>query len=205
MGDVRPFTARRRGRLNRDTRAIFNERSLPDIMNDETLLPEQRLAARVALREVDRQVLISKQQEFAVFFSPRHAQLMRHLRLESRHPMIAAELFSVCVTHMDWTTCEVMRSREQLAKELGVKPNLISRLMGELVKCGAISRKFEDEDGNRTKTVRYFVSAWIAYRGEMSSALEVAQAKAGPLKLVGGTDLPTERRSRAASVSPVVL
>lgn len=205
MGVVRPFIARRRGRLNRDDGVILRTVPLGEIVEDESRPPRLRLAARRMIREGDREVMASKRQEFSLLFTAEHTALMRHLRETSRRPMIAAELFSLCMREMDWNTREVKLSRFAIAKELNVDPRVVSQLIGELVKCGAMRRQFEDEDGNRARHVRYFVSSRIAHRGESSAALDRDQAKDPVLKLVGGTDLPTERRSKRPPFQPMVL
>lgn len=205
MGAPRPYIAKRIGRLYPQDASVLRSRPLGVIMDDPAAPDRLRLVARRLLREGDKEVLASKREEFAMLFSAEHTALLRHLRLTSRHPMIAAELFSVCVREMDWDTGEVPLSRFALARELGVKPEVVSRVMGEMVKCGAMRRSFEDDDGNRVRSVRYFVSARIATHERSSAAREASQAAAPPLRLVGGTDLPTERRSRAASFPAPVL
>jgi len=205
MGVVRHYIARRLGRLDRDDGEILRTVPLGDIMDDQSMPPRLRLTARRLIREGDREIKPSKRKEFEMLFSAEHTRLLRHLRLTSRRPMIAAELFSLCMREMEWNTREVKLSRFAIAKELGVKPDVVSQLMGELVKCGAMRRSFEDDDGNRVRAVRYFVSARIAHRGESSAALDNDRAKEPVLKLVGGTDLPTERRSRAPRCEAPVL
>lgn len=205
MGEVRPFIARRLGRLDRDDMLILRTRPLPEIIDDEALKPRVRLAARRALRELQREQLISKRREFEVIFSGEFGRLVRHLRLTSKQPMVAVELFALCMREMDWVTGEVLLTRDAIAKELGIEPRSVSRLMGELVKCSAMRRDFKDDEGNRTRAVRYFVNPCISYRGESSAAIDQERAKFPPLKLVGGTDLPTERRSRAPRFEPAVL
>lgn len=205
MGVVRPYIVPRRGRLDRDQRVILRTRPLVEIMDDESLPPGLRLVARRLLREGDKEVLASKRQEFSMLFTAEHTALMRHLRFTSRQPMVAAELFSLCMREMDWDTGEVLRSRHWLAKELGVKPAVVSRAVGELVKCGAMRRDFFDDDGVRARSVRYFVSSRLATHERSSAAREASQASCPPLRLVGGTEVPTERRSRAPAFVPAVL
>lgn len=204
MAVMRPFLVPRAGRLTRQEAVTLRTRPLGEIIDDESLSPGLRLAARRLLREGDKEVLSSRKEPFAMFFTGEHRRLMRHLRLKSRHPILAAELFSLCVQNMDWDTGEVSLSRQELARDLGVKPELVSRLTGELVSCNALQRKFEDAGGNRVRSVRYFVSARVATHGRTSAARDAAQAEFPPLKLVGGIDLPTERRSRAPRFEPAL-
>lgn len=205
MALLRPYLVARAGRLTRQEAVTLRTRPLGEIMDDESLSPGLRLAARRLLREGDKEVLSSRKEPFAMFFTGEHRRLMRHLRHESRHPILAAELFSLCVQNMDWDTGEVLLSRPELAAEMGVKPELISRLTGELVKCRALERGYLDASGNRVRSVRYFVSARVATHHRTSAARDAAVAAAPPLQLIGGSDFPTERRSRAARVAPVAL
>jgi DNA-binding transcriptional ArsR family regulator len=208
MGIPRPYIVPRRGRLYSTDAEILRHRPLAEIVDDASLAPRLRLAARRALREADKEILPAKTELFAMLRTGNHRDLMRYLREHSRHPMIAAELFSLCVHHMDWDRM-VPLSRSALAAELGVSPGVVSRVMGELSKCGAIERIFADELGNRTRTVRYRVNAKIVAYGPSSADLDKARSEAPPLRfhVVGGTDLPpTERRSRApVAVLPVPL
>ena len=66
-------------------------------------------------------------------------------------------------------------------------------------------RDFFDDDGVRARSVRYFVSSRLATHERSSAAREASQAACPPLRLVGGTEVPTERRSRAPAFAPVVL
>lgn len=205
MGVVRPFVAPRRNRLNRDDAVLFRTVPLARLRDDPAYPDRVRLVARRLLREGDREVAMSKRKEFSLLFSAEHTALMRHLRLTSRRPILAAELFSLCMREMDWGTGEVRLDRFAIARELDVSPATVSQLMGELVKCGAMQRSFLNDEGNRVRSVRYFVSSRIATHTASSAAQEAERASAPVLKLVGGTDLPTERRSRAAGFAVPVL
>lgn len=207
MGVIRPFTAPRAGRVYESEEEVFRTRSLVEIRDDEALSPRLRLAAGHALKEVGKQIRPRKKELFAMLVTGSFAQLLRHLRETSRHPMVAAELFSLCVHHMDWQTREVGLSRPQLASALGVSPGVVSRVCGELVKCGALSRSFLDPDGNRVRSVRYYVNAKIAAYGPDSVVLRRERAADPPLRfsVVSRSDLPTERRSRACVPALPVL
>lgn len=206
MGLVRPYIPLRRGRVYPSEVEVLRSRPLGEIVDDPAISPRLRLAARRGLREAEKEVLPTKTELFAMLRTGNHRDLMRYLREHSRHPMIAAEVFSLCVHHMDWDRM-VPLSRSALAVELGVSPGVVSRVMGELAKCGAIERIFEDELGHRTRTVRYRVNANIVAYGPESLDLEKARASAPPLRfqVVGGTDVPSERRSRVAPFPAPVL
>ena len=50
------------------------------------------------------------------------------------------ELLALLVHESDFDTGEIKRSRPALAAELGVSPKVVSELMGELFKLGAVER-----------------------------------------------------------------
>ena len=53
---------------------------------------------------------------------------------------MAMELLALLVHESDFDTGEIKRSRPALAAELGVSPKVVSELMGELFKLGAVER-----------------------------------------------------------------
>ena len=80
----------------------------------------------------------------------------RTLRQKSVRPAVAMELLALLVHESDFDTGEIKRSRPALAAELGVSPKVVSELMGELFKLGAVERSYDDGEGHRVRSVRYF-------------------------------------------------
>ena len=88
-------------------------------------------------------------------------------------------LWALCFRHLDMDTGEIMRSRDQLAKSLGERVEHISRIMGELSRFGAISRR---HDKGR---VSYFMNPRVGTH-LAGKAREDAQAEAPLLRLIEG-------------------
>jgi hypothetical protein len=120
-----------------------------------------------------------------VMISPgQHAAVVRWLGQHSQRPQLAMQLWAVLFTHLRRDTGEVVSTREELAKELGVAPNHISRVMSELEGIGAISRELVKVPGMRGRgAVRYFMNPRVGTHlaGE---ARKKAQAEAPRLALV---------------------
>lgn len=171
--------------------------------------------------ELGRELEAEKGWAFVLVAMEEQADVPGYLRATSRRPAVAMHLWSVCITNMTFRSGEVALSRKQLSERLGVSLTVISELMGELVKCNAIRRSYDEDDGYRGRSVRYFVNPRLAThlkgaaRAEAQSAAPIVDLSAttaeltAARKLVDGedprTDLPTERRQRAAVPPPVVL
>lgn len=196
------FISRRRDRLNREQAAELRQLLLP-VVNDDARPPGIRLTARRLITEIARETAAQTSWRFVMISPGQFAAVTRHLRLKSCRPAYALDLWSMCLKYLDFDTGEILQSRSALAAELGVSAKVVSQLMGELVACGAISRDFEDEQGNRGRAVRYFLNPRVGtnLHGEARAA---AQAAAPLLKVIDGTSHPSQRRSRA-SIVPVVL
>lgn len=169
------FINRRLGRLNREQAAELRQLLLP-VIEDESKHPSVRLSARRLVAEIARETASSKVWRFLMISPDQNAAVIRYLRFESCRPIVAVDLWSVCLRWLDFETGEVVRSREQLAAEVGVSAKVVSQVMGELVTCGAVSRLFEDDDGNRVRWVRYFVNPRVGthLHGEARDAAQVA-------------------------------
>lgn len=139
--------------------------------------------------ELGRELDAEKGWAFVLVAMDERADVLGYLRLVSRRPAVAMHLWSVCITNMTFRTGEVALSRKQLSERLGVSMTVVSELMGELVKCGAIRRSFDEDDGFRGRSVRYFVNPRLATHLKGAARAE-AQA-AAPM-----FDFATDGRSR---------
>lgn len=196
------FIHRRRDRLNRAEAAELRQLLLP-VINDESRRPGVRLTARRLLGEVARETAGSTTWEFTMISVRQYADVVSHLRRVSARPAVAMELWAICMRELDFDTGEVMVSRSVLAAELGVSAKVVSELCGELVKCRALLRSFEDDEGHRTRSVRFFVNPRVGTR--LYGEARVTAQAAAPVLLFPVSELPTERRSRAPVVASVVL
>lgn len=197
------FLPRPSGRLNRDELGEFR-RMLGGVADDERRSGTMRYSAQRILAQLSRDSVSHGRWPFMLLNPERFAAISRHLRLTSRRPAVALELLAICLRELNWETGEIVRSRFAMADELGVSAQVVSTLMGELVKCGAVSRCFEDADGNRSRAVRYFFNPMVGTMLE-GAARDEAQRSAPVLKLVDGGSRRTERRARAPAAVPTLV
>lgn len=197
------FLPRSSGRLNRDELGEFR-RSLGGIADDPARSAAMRYNAQRMLAQLSRDSVSHGRWPFMLLNPERYAAIAGHLRKTSARPAVALELLAICLRELNWETGEIVRSRFALANELGVDARVVSRIMGELVECGAVSRCFEDLDGNRSRSVRYFFNPMVGTHLE-GGARDEAQRSAPVLKLIDGGSRRSERRARAPAAPLSVL
>lgn len=171
------------------------------VMADETASPTVRLAARHQVYEALRFAAPDRAKEFIMIEGDELAAVARHLRLTCTRRAVAIEVLLQCLVKVERTTGEIGWSRRGLADAVGIHPRVVTVIMGELEKCGAIRREYFDDDGYRSRGVRYFLSPRIGSHLPKAARLEAKQA-APPLKLVEGARPKPERRA-VADVRPL--
>lgn len=195
------------------------------IAADPTLPPQDR---RVALEASGRAVSVVeastsslKAGEFLMSYVHENALVVEWLMLHSSRPKVAGRLWSILLAHMSSEPShngEVLITREGMLSRLArpdgppVTMRSVEVVIAELLSIGAITKTREAVPGIRGRgAVRLFISERVATRKSdtKSSSARSAAYKAAPplrLKLIGGTDQASERRSRAPSLSlPVPL
>ena len=151
-------------------------RSNPDLVS-------QRLASLIEV-DMDQREASNTGWRFVQMSAAANRQVIRWLRENSARPMVAAELWAACLEHMHQGTHEVVATREDLAAEVGVPADEISRLITELVSIDVIIRRREKTPGMRGPgVVRYFVNPNAATRLG-GAARDKAQADAPLLRLM---------------------
>jgi DNA-binding transcriptional ArsR family regulator len=80
---------------------------------------------------------------------------MAWLKVNSRQPMNAAQVWAECFTALRIDTNEIVLSRDELAERVGVRPAEVSRIMTELETCGAVIRRREG------RGVRFFMNPMV--------------------------------------------
>lgn len=156
-----------------------------------------------ACRVVDRQTAARNERSFIMLYPAQNRMVVQHLLKHSKRPHVAVSLWSWLFEFVRAEDGEILISREGLIERVGVSAYSVDAVLRELVSFGALIRLREPEPGKRGRgTARYFmnprVGTYMTARGER----EAAQA-AAPVLLF--RELPTERRSRAPVVAPVVL
>jgi Crp-like helix-turn-helix domain len=147
-------------------------------------LPERALGELLLVLDRCTPAAGGEEWPFVMISPDQHAAVVRWLGQHSQRPQLAMQLWAVLFTHLRRDTGEVVRSREELAEELGVTPNHISRVMSELEQIGAISRELAKVPGMRGRgVVRYYMNPRVGTHlaGE---ARRKAQAEAPKLALV---------------------
>lgn len=147
----------------------------------QALLPfeagEMAHAVRELIAHIDRQTVSDNGWTFVMISPAQNAAVVRWLRQNSSRPLVALEMWSLCFVNLDMRSGEILLSRSEIADAVGERVENVSRVMSELEKCGAISRKRD-----RTR-VRYFMNPLVGTR-LAGQARDQAQAHAPALRLV---------------------
>lgn len=197
------YIHRPRGKLTRDENAEVRQLLLP-IQEDPTRSATLRLKVRGLLVELDRDTYSLLKEPFLMISPSQNLAVIRHLRATSYNATVAQELWALCLVDVAYTTGEILKTRHQLAAELGVTAGVVSRLMGELVKCGAVTRSFVDDFGHRGRGVRYFLNPRCGTHLPREARAK-AMATAPILTVIDGSAHPSQRRPRAACSPRPVL
>lgn len=203
MAAVIRFIHRPRGKLTRRENDEVRQLLLP-IQDDPSRSSALRLKVRGLLVELDRDTYSLSKEPFLMISPSQNLAVIRYLRAHSRNARVAQELWALCLVDVAYSTGEILKTRHQLAGELGVSAGLVSHLMGELVKCEAVTRSFVDDAGHRVRGVRYFLNPRCGTHLPREARAK-AIAAAPILKLIEGSEHPSQRRSRAAAVVLPVL
>jgi len=156
----------------------------------------RRLASEVGLSErlcgeisaeIDRELAVETDWTFVMIGPAQNAAVVNYLRKHSERPTLAMALWSNLFLKLDRATGEILFTRDELAEMIGADPDTVSRIMGELVKFGAISRRRQPIPGMRgAGRAVYFMNPRVGTHLR-SPARQVAQAEAPSLRLVERT------------------
>lgn len=142
-------------------------------------LPE-RLRSEL-ITEIDRRTASKNGWTFVMLSPEQNAQVVDWLTDNSTRPQVAVKLWAKLFTALRTDTGEIVMTRDELADQLGIASDHVSRIMGELVKIGAITRKRERVAGMRGPgLVKYFMNPRIGTKLS-GSARDKAQEEAPPL------------------------
>lgn len=128
--DTRP------ARLRRDQADALKQALLPFV--DE--LPEH---VRPLLAVIDRQTSTANRWTFVMLSPDQNAAVVDYLTSKSTRPLVAVRLWALCFRHLDIDTGEIRLTRDEIAATLSERVENVSRIMTELSRIGAISRKHD--------------------------------------------------------------
>ncbi len=136
-------------------------------------------AAGRIVAAIDRETAAERSWPFVMLNPTQNAFVVDQLMHHSARPQMAARLWAKLFLYLRLDTGEVVATRDELAAEVGVHPNHVSAVMGELERMQAISRC---KDGRH---VRYFMNPLVG-TGMGGAARDKAQAAAPRLKALEG-------------------
>jgi hypothetical protein len=138
-------------------------------------------AARAIIATIDRETAAENKWTF-VMLSPAQNRAVLHWLLEhAERPREAVALWALLFEHLDHPTGMVLLTRDEIAEQVGTHPDTVSRIMSDLERVGAISRRRERVGGLRGPgMVRYFMNPSVATH-LAGKDRDKAQAEAAPL------------------------
>jgi hypothetical protein len=114
-----------------------------------------------------------------VMLSPsQNSAVVRWLADNSKRPVAALRLWARLFEVMRNDTGEILQTRDELARWLGVEPKNLSSIMTELASINAVRRE------KRGREVRYFMNSTVATHLPGSDARAKAREADGPLLVV---------------------
>lgn len=93
----------------------------------------------------------------------------------SKRPMKAVSVWTLLFDHLMPHTGQIMLTREEIADQVGIAVQEVSKIMRELVTFGAISTEREKVVGMRGPgLVRYFMNRHVAEVGSRATQAELS-------------------------------
>ncbi len=161
---------------------------------DDHDMPERAVAEIVAA--IDRQTNSASGWVFVMVSPEINAAVVAWLIQNSSRPLVAVRLWAELFSHIRNDTCEIVRTRAELAATVGVAPNHLSEIMTELEGVGAISRKRVPHG------VAYFMNPLVGTH-TAGAARTTAQAAAKRLNFKPKAEKPPKRKKKKAKLALV--
>src|SRR4051794_21298684 len=136
-------------------------------------------AAGRIVAAIDRETAAPREWPFVMISPAQNASVVGQLTAHSGRPKMAARLWAQLFLHLRLDTGQIVASREELAAEVGAKPNRVSEIMGELVRMRAVIR---EQEGRR---VQWFLNPLVG-TGMSGAVRDKAQAAAPQLRALEG-------------------
>lgn len=112
---------------------------------------------------------------FVMIRPAQNLAVIRWLNANSKRPQKAAEVWAILFDHLFPHTGQIMLTREEIAEQVGISADNVSRIMNELVRFGAIFSKREKVAGMRGPgLVRYYMNRHVAEVGSRATQEELA-------------------------------
>jgi hypothetical protein len=128
------------------------------------------------LHLVDRERSARSGWRFVMIDPRRYADVLHHLVRHSRRPQAATMLWAELFAHLPDDSNEVLLSQRELAEAIGVQPKVVSEVVSELAKIGAVYRR------KAGRNVKLYVHPLLGTH--LKGAIrDRAQAEAPPLQL----------------------
>ena len=136
-------------------------------------------AVRSIRAHIDRASRTRSKWTFLMLSPDQNNAVVNWLAAHSSRPVVAMRLWAACFTSLDYDSGQIMLTRSELAARVGESADNISRIMTELEKFGAISRRRDAGNGQ----VRYYMNPRVATH-LAGKERDDAQAAAPQLRLV---------------------
>lgn len=148
----------------------------------QMVLADPNLPARAVseiIASIDRETISNNSWIFVMISPSQHASVVNWLLDNSSQPMKAVKLWAQCLCTLRMDTGQIVSSRDELADAVGIPADEVSRIMGELERVGAISKRRERVTGMRGRgCVAYYVNPRVATH--LPGAARVAAQAAAP-------------------------
>lgn len=192
MGNVVGLKTRPQ-RFDEDQAKTLKAVLLPFLDNQE--YPQEHVHG--LLHDIDRKTRPDAPAETFIMLKPaQNAAVIQWLGANSRRPAKAMMVWGTLFEHLYPHTGQIMRTREQIAEAVGIRPNEVSAIMGELAKCNAIFTERRRLEGVRGPgQVVYFMNKHVAEYGSRATEEELRRIpKPGfaPRVIKGGQQLDIE-------------
>lgn len=162
MGNVVGLKTRPQ-RFDEDQAKALKQALLPFL--DDQRYPQGHVQG--LLHEIDRKTRPDAPGETFIMLKPaQNAAVARWLSVNSRRPAKALLVWSILFEHLYPHTGQIMLTREQIAENVGIRPNEVSAIMGELATCQAVFTERHRIEGVRGPgQAVYFMNKHVAEYG----------------------------------------
>lgn len=166
-------------RTRRDAREQTSLEALRDVLQDMAGVDAAPAVLGRLVEVVERELVSRRGWGFVMVEPVLFAEVIAHLNRHSRRPLKATELWARLFAVLPPDSNEVLVSRGDLGRMVGIRPAEVSAIMGELEAIGAVYRRKEG------RGVRYFVNPRLGTH--LTGAVrDRAQAEAPELRVLAG-------------------